>query len=287
MRCKDGSIRHVLISSNVLWDGDQFIHTRCFTRDITEHKLVEEREQRILSEVQAARSEAEMANRAKADFLAIMSHELRTPLNAIIGFAQLLDTEIAGPLNQAQKGQLERIDIGARHLLQLIEGILTFSRIEAGREEIHVEVTDLAELVRETCSLLQPLISQKNLGFHCQIDGSLHAETDPGKVRQILLNLISNAVKFTEYGEVRLQVRGDGSEAVIQVSDTGIGIAPEHLKRIFEPFSQVEQAASRRKGGTGLGLSVSQELVKLLSGSLDVQSELGQGTTFSVRLPLK
>jgi len=281
--------------------------------DITERKLVEEQlveqarelenqtihleelqaeteaineELQQMNEALAERTrEAEEANRAKAVFLATMSHELRTPLNAIIGYSDLLEAEIAGPLTSGQQAQLKRIDMGARHLLQIIEEILTFSRIEAGREGVQIETLDLAELVRETAALLEPLAAAKGLHLSYHAPARLEAESDPGKVRQILLNLLSNAVKFTDEGEVRMEAWREEDEIVLRVSDTGLGIAPEHLHRIFEPFSQIEQAPSRRAGGTGLGLSVTQQLARLLGGDISVESTPGAGSRFVVRLP--
>jgi signal transduction histidine kinase len=240
---------------------------------------------RQLAEAKAARIEAEEANQTKSAFLANMSHELRTPLNAIIGYSDLLNAEIAGPLNKGQLQQLERIEVGARHLLRIIEEILAFSRIEAGREEVRLETTDFADLARETCKLIEPLAAQKEIAVHCHAPERLDAMTDPGKVRQILLNLLSNAVKFTDQGEIRMEVFDEGSDILVRVSDTGIGISPEYQNQIFQPFSQVEQAPSRRAGGTGLGLTVTAQLAQLLGGEVSVESTSGQGSTFTVRLP--
>ncbi len=278
---KDGSTWWGLFAARRLTDKE-FVE---FVLDVTDRKEAEVRERETREAAEAAQAEAEEANRTKATFLATMSHELRTPLNAIIGYSDLLDAEIAGPLNAAQKEQLGRIDIGARHLLQIIEEILTFSRIEAGREEVQMQPVDLADLARESCRLLEPLAATKSLDLTCHTPGSLLIETDPGKVRQILLNLLSNAVKFTEIGHVLLEVRSEGDEAVLRTIDTGIGIPLEQQERIFEPFSQIGQALSRQKGGTGLGLSVTQQLARLLGGEIEVESTPGEGSAFTVRLP--
>jgi signal transduction histidine kinase/PAS domain-containing protein len=250
--------------------------------------LAQELARRAASAVDNARlyEEAQEANRAKAGFLATMSHELRTPLNAILGYADLLDLEVAGPLADAQRKQLGRIQAGGRHLLQLIEEILTFSRIEAGREEVHWAPADVGEIAREAAALVEPLAAAKRLGFSVRVgDGAGEAETDPGKVRQILLNLLSNAVKFTDAGEVALEAEADGGGWTVRVRDTGIGIEREHAERIFDPFSQVEQSPSRRVEGTGLGLTVSRQLARLLGGDVEMESVPGVGSTFTVRLP--
>ncbi|HTE47865.1 MAG TPA: ATP-binding protein [Gemmatimonadaceae bacterium] len=282
----DGSRVTVIVNIQPLRrpGGDIMGAMNCFY-DITERKEGERERERFLAEVETARAQAEEANEAKSAFLANMSHELRTPLNAIIGYSGLLEAEIEGPLTDGQKKQLNRIEIGARHLLQIIEQILTFSRIEAGHEEAHFEAADLAALTRETAALVEPLAIAKNLAFICDAPERWDAETDAGKFRQVLLNLLSNAVKFTEQGEVRLELRVDGEQSVIRVSDSGIGIPPEYHDRIFEPFAQVTQPQNHRPGGTGLGLSVTARLVGLLGGTVGVESTPGRGSTFTLQLP--
>lgn len=237
-------------------------------------------------EAEEARAEAENANRTKSVFLANMSHELRTPLNAILGYADLLNAGIPGPLNDGQTVQLKRIDLAARHLLQIIEELLSFSRIEAGREEVRLEDADLAELAREACEMIEPLAARKEVDFECRTPGTLPVATDPAKVRQILLNLLSNAIKFTDSGRVWLELTWSDGTVTIEVGDTGIGISAEEQERIFEPFSQVRQGHSHQGGGTGLGLSVTTQLVALLGGTIDVESEVEKGSLFRVRLPL-
>ena len=233
-------------------------------------------------------SAALVASQAKSDFMATMSHELRTPMNAIIGYADLLDAEVSGPLNDRQREQLTRITASSRHLLQLIDEILTFSRIEAGREAVRLERFDVDDLVRQTASLVEPLAHGKGLGFPVRVPGQpVWMDSDPGKVRQILLNLLGNAVKFTDAGDVGVTVAVEGDEVLIEVHDTGIGIPGEQLEKVFDPFWQVEQAPSRRVGGTGLGLSVTRHLARLLGGDVTVASIPGEGSTFRVRLPLR
>ncbi len=228
------------------------------------------------------------ANQAKSDFLAVVSHELRTPLNAIMGYAEILLAGIAGTVSDKQQDHVRRINASARHLLQIIEEILAFARMEAGREQLHLGRIALGRLVRDVVAIAEPLARDKNLDFRVDIrDGDALLEIDDGKLRQILLNLVSNAVKFTRRGSVRLAARIEGDDAVFTIADTGIGIAREHQRSIFEAFWQVESASTRQAGGTGLGLSVSRGLTQLLGGSLDVESEIDRGSTFTVRVPMK
>lgn len=230
--------------------------------------------------------EAQEANRAKADFLAIMSHELRTPLNAIMGYADLLEGEVSGPTTAQQRRQLSRIRASARHLLQLIEEILSFARIDQGEDEIELEPIGAHELARAAAAVIEPMAVAKGLAFDVVRRGDdFTLETDAGKARQVLVNLLSNGVKFTDEGRVELSVGRDGDEAIFTIRDTGIGILPEMLDRIFDPFWQAERPNTRRVGGTGLGLSVSRRFARLLGGDVTVDSTPGRGTTFIVRLP--
>jgi PAS domain S-box-containing protein len=234
----------------------------------------------------AARAAAEQASRAKSDFLATMSHELRTPLNAIIGYQNLLADGVTGPVSDSQRRQLDRIGASAHHLLMLIDEVLTLSRVEAGKETPHIERVDVSRVLDEAGSIIEPLAKQKGLEFRVIEPGSrIVVESDPGKLRQAVLNLLSNAVKFTGRGSVTLRAVEDRDAVVFEVSDTGIGIAAEHLKRIFEPFWQVEASTTRTAPGTGLGLAVTRRLVNLLGGEVSVQSAVGEGSTFTIRLP--
>jgi PAS domain S-box-containing protein len=231
--------------------------------------------------------EALEANRIKSGFLATMSHELRTPLNAMIGYAELLKMGVPEPIGDASRAQVERIRLAAHHLLQLIEEILTFSRIEAGRERVEVEPVALKVLADEVCAIIEPLAVGRGLGFRVEVpDGDLVLWTDPRKVRQILLNLLGNAVKFTAEGEVRFHAAARGDRVLLEVRDTGIGIPPEEQEKIFEPFWQAETEMHSRVGGTGLGLPVTLRLVELLGGEMRVTSAPGEGSVFSVDLPL-
>jgi signal transduction histidine kinase len=235
---------------------------------------------------ETARVDAERANRAKSDFLAVMSHELRTPLNAIIGYEALLSDGITGPVDDAQRTQLARIRASAAHLLALIDEVLSFSRVEAGMEVVRREPVSVDRVVTEAAEMVAPAAGAKHLSLEVRLpDEPLILETDPAKLRQILANLLSNAVKFTERGVVTLSASGDDGVIVLEVRDTGIGIAPEHLERIFDPFWQVEQSPTRRAGGSGLGLAVTRRLARLLGGDVEVESAGGKGSVFRVRVP--
>jgi PAS domain S-box-containing protein len=233
---------------------------------------------------------AAAANRTKSEFLASISHELRTPLNAILGYTQLLSDGITGPVNESQQHQLNRVRASATHLLGLIDEVLSFSRLEAGRETVALAETEVSGALEDAMTLVRPLAAARNLSLELvpppEPNGEpLRIVTDVLRLRQILVNLLNNAVKFTDHGSVILATRVEGNEVVFSVRDTGIGIPAEHLERVFEPFWQVEQAASRRVGGTGLGLSVTRRLAHLLGGDVKVRSTVGVGTTFEVRLP--
>ena len=239
-------------------------------------------------EADEARGEAESANGAKSDFLAVMSHELRTPLSAIMGYQELLADGITGPINEQQAQQLGRIKASARHLLSLIDEILTFTRIDAGREQVSIERASLATLLEPAAEVVEPLARAR--GLHIEVNlprDRVDVETDPVKVRQMIVNLLSNAVKFTDRGRIILSGEQRGNQLVITVQDTGIGISEEHFERVFEPFWQVEQTVTRRAGGTGLGLTVMRRLALLLGGDVSLTSIPGKGTTFTICLPIQ
>lgn len=230
--------------------------------------------------------DAAESDRAKTDFLAVVSHELRTPLNAITGYAELLTGGVSGPLNEKQMGQIERIGVSARHLAHLIDEILTYARMEGGRDTLEAALTDVGATVRDAVSVLQPAADAK--GLDLAVDGAAHGPdllTDPGKLRQIVMNLVSNAVKYTDEGHVRVTVRKLEGGVELTVEDTGVGIPPEEQERIFEPFRQVQSPNTRTVGGTGLGLSVSRRLVQVLGGRVTLESVPAEGSTFTVWLP--
>ena len=225
------------------------------------------------------------ASDAKSAFLASMSHELRTPLNAIIGYQALLQEGLSGPVTEAQEGQLSRIRASADHLLALIDEVLTFSRIEVGKELVQTEQVRLKPIVTEAINMIAPVATARGLRVRDESE-DVALYTDSFKVRQILLNLLSNAVKFSDEGDIVVRSKLDHDAVQLSVTDSGIGIAEQNLERVFDPFWQVEQRSTRRAGGTGLGLSVSRSLARLLGGDLTVESVLGEGSTFTAIIPL-
>ena len=230
--------------------------------------------------------EALAANQAKADFLATMSHELRTPLNAVLGYAELLLLGIPAEVAPAAQEHVHRIGRATRHLISIIEEILVFSRMEAGRETLELGPVELGELAREVAAIAEPLAANKRIRFRTGEPPAGEVATDGRKLRQILINLLGNAVKFTDRGEVSFSVERGPGEVRFRVEDTGVGIAPEYLERIWEPFRQVQNPMTRTAGGTGLGLSVSRHLARLLGAELTVRSAPGEGSAFTLRLPV-
>ena len=234
------------------------------------------------------RREVRSARRAKSDFLSVMSHELRTPLTAVVGYADLLEAGISGPVSERQKVQLARIKDSAWELLELIDGILGYARFEGEQPELQLRSVEPESLVREAVSLVEPAAGEKGLEVAVACDGPLPSfPTDPDKARRILFHLLSNAVKFTHEGSVRLRISADRQHVTFSVSDTGVGIAPANREAIFEPFWQGESPETRTAGGAGMGLALALKLAELLSGEIDVESEVGKGSTFVLRLPLE
>jgi signal transduction histidine kinase len=264
--------------------------------DDQDRVLIEELAQRVAMAVdnarlhdaeRRARAEAEAANQAKSDFLAIMSHELRTPLTAVVGYTELLSDEVVGPVNETQRDHLARVRASSEHLLMLIEDILSYARIEAGRERVHIEEFGLAALLEQAAVIIRPLAEKKAIEFTLAgHDSRTVMRSDPQKVRQIIINLLANAVKFTATGGVRLSARVYDDRVAFEVADTGPGIAREHLDRVFDAFWQVDQRMTRKAGGTGLGLSVARQLARLLGGDVSVRSTIGEGSLFIVDLPV-
>jgi PAS domain S-box-containing protein len=233
-----------------------------------------------------ARDEAERASRVKSEFLAMMSHELRTPLNAMIGYSDLLLGGVPDPIPRGARSKVERIAVSARHLLQLIDEILTYSQLEAGEERVNVGVVPCNVVLDELRALMEPLAHIRELRLDiATAPAELVLESDARKVRQILLNLLGNAVKFTPEGAVSMRVEARAADVIFVVEDTGIGIAPEHHELVFSSFWQVDGGATRAHQGTGLGLAVARRLARLLGGDVTLESELGRGSTFRVRLP--
>jgi signal transduction histidine kinase len=268
--------------------------------DVTEQVNARHEIERLLGEseraradAEAARVEAEAANRSKSEFLAVMSHELRTPLNAIGGYAELIEMGIRGPVSDAQRADLARIQKSQRHLLGLINGVLNYAKVDAGA--VHYEVSDvpLDEVLASCEALIAPQASARRIALTFEgCDTGLCARADREKVQQVVLNLLSNAVKFTDAGgQIRLscsaasRIAGDGPRIAIQVTDTGQGIGPDQLERVFQPFVQVDSKLTRTSEGTGLGLAISRDLARGMGGDLTVESTLGVGSTFTLTLP--
>jgi signal transduction histidine kinase len=256
--------------------------------DTARLELAERR--RVEDELREAREIAEAADQAKSAFLASMSHELRTPLNAILGYSEMLreEAEDAG-LNRLLP-DLHRIHGAGAHLLSLINDILDLSRIEAGKMDLYVETVDISSLVREVAAVARPLVDQNRNVFEVQCpEGLGEMRVDLTKLRQVLLNLVSNAAKFTERGTITLtagrQTRDGREWGTFRARDTGIGMTPDQLRRIFEPFTQADASTTRTYGGTGLGLAISRRLCQLMGGDIEVESAPGRGSTFTVTLP--
>ena len=244
--------------------------------------------ERLRSEAEAARAEAERANNSKTDFLAVMSHELRTPLTAIMGYEELLSDGITGPVTELQRQQLGRINASARHLLGLIDEILTFARVDIGRERVRWESMSVNHTLGDAAALVEPMAAAKDIKFIVELlEEDQAIQTDATKLRQMLVNLLSNGIKFTEKGEVRVSCSVASGVLQVRIADTGVGIAAENIEDVFEPFWQAEQTATRRTGGTGLGLSVTRKLARLLGGDVTVASRVGKGSTFLLTLPMK
>ena len=259
-----------------------------FTRDVTERVLGGRALATALESAQVARAAAEAANASKTAFLATMSHELRTPLNAIRGYTDLLALEMYGPVTDAQRATLGRISASERHLLGLITELLDYARIESGRAQFEYTNVPLDAALREAAALVEPQLRGKGVGFEdaTAAAAGLSARADPRKLRQILLNLLSNAVKFTPPGgRVTLYggCRGEGT-AVVEVRDSGAGVPPDQLERIFEPFVQLGRTPGAT--GAGLGLAISRELARAMGGDLTAESPPGAGATFRMTIPL-
>ncbi len=266
------------VSLGRLPDGRRLMLTAAL--DVTSYRELVESER-------SARKEAEEANAAKSKFLATMSHELRTPLNAIAGYAQLLSLGVRGPITEAQKEDIERIDRSQRHLLSLINDILNFAKIEAGHVNVTTTPMGLADVVESLKEFVEPQLRAKDL--HFTVAGDIpesEACGDPDKVRQILINLLSNAIKFTpEGGHIALECKEDDKLIYITVRDDGAGIPPDKLDAIFEPFVQVTRDYASPQQGTGLGLSISRDLARRMGGDLTVESKFGEGSRFTLALP--
>ncbi len=267
-------------------------------RDISERKQTEEElknyrdhlEELVkvrTSELESAKLRAESADRMKSAFLATMSHEFRTPLNAVIGFTGIILQGMSGPLTDEQEEQLGMVDASARHLLSLINDVLDISKIEAGHIEMASEQFDIAELIGKAVKTVAPLADKQGLQLVSNVPFDINIITgDPRRIEQVILNLLNNAIKFTQKGEVCLECKSGETGLIISISDTGIGIMPEDMHNLFTPFQQIDSSISRRYEGTGLGLSICKKLVELMGGRISVESIWGKGSNFSFTLPV-
>ena len=238
-------------------------------------------------EATAAHEKAEAASRAKSEFLAVMSHELRTPLNAIGGYAELMELGVHGPVTPEQRTDLERLQRSQRHLLGLINGVLNYSRVEAGAVQYAVQEVPLAAALAVCEEMTAPQFSARQIAFEsAECDPALRVRADPDKLQQIVLNLLTNALKFTEPGgRVTLGCVAGTDMVALTVTDTGHGIAPDQLSRVFEPFVQVDARLTRPHQGVGLGLAISRDLARGMGGELTAASILGDGSTFTLTVP--
>jgi signal transduction histidine kinase len=250
--------------------------------------LTNEELRAVISEAKKAWAAADAANRTKAEFLAVMSHELRTPLNSIGGYVEMLEMELRGPLNDAQKSDISRIKRSQLHLLGIINDILNFTRLEATEVKFDIIDVPVRAVISDLDAVVSSLAHAKSLEYECDsLAGNVYARTDPDKLRQILINLLSNAVKFTpDGGRIRVSWTVSQRSVSIHVEDTGPGIPRDKHDAVFEPFVQLERGLTRTTEGTGLGLAISRGLARGMGGDIVLESEVGAGSVFTVMIPL-
>jgi len=259
-------------------------------RTIYKIKMADDKIRQQKDELQLVNDKLQSADKLKSIFLASMSHELRTPLNSIIGFTGLMLMEVAGTINEKQKEQLNRVKRNSQHLLELINDVLDISKIEADKVELSISAFDLIRLVNEIVQNIAPEIQAKGLSLKVnQPEKAITVENDPMRIRQILMNFMSNALKFTKQGSisVELGLNDDSTQAVITIKDTGIGIKAEHMRNLFEPFQQISGDFTNSYKGTGLGLYLCKKLSTLIQADIQVSSELDSGSQFTLILPKK
>ncbi|MEW5927282.1 MAG: ATP-binding protein [Gemmatimonadota bacterium] len=301
LRRRDGEFRSVAVRAVPVLESDRTVREWVGVgTDVTERIRAEAERDRALAEAERARVDAEEASRAKSGFLANMSHEIRTPINAIVGYTDLIEMGIGGPVTERQQAQLERIRLSSQHLLGLINEILDFAKVESGQMTTRFEPVPVAEVVQAALALVQPQAAKGGLEVDNRVDGdcAFGFRGDLDRVRQILVNLLSNAVKFTETGGRVIvecgvsdvprggaRLAGEGPWTYVRVQDTGSGVPAEQAESIFEPFVQGETGHTRTKGGTGLGLAISRQLARLMEGDITLESVPGQGSAFTLWLP--
>ena len=284
---KQGELRWILWTTANRYSPDgQLEAVIAFGIDVTERKRADDTA-RELFEAQLARTRAEAANKAKTDFLAVMSHELRTPLNSIAGYTELLEMGLRGPLTSEQREDLLKIRRSQRHLLGLINDLMNFAKLETGHVELELSNVPVNEVLAVLDALTEPQVAAKNIQYHHgRHDPALTVWADREKTHQILINLVSNAVKFTRAGgKITIECGTSGEHVHFYVSDTGEGIPEEMLSTIFDPFVQVKTGFTREHDGVGLGLAISRDLARMMHGDLTVVSTVGKGSRFTLMLP--
>jgi len=248
--------------------------------DITDRKKSEDA-------LKKAKEMAESADRLKSAFLATMSHELRTPLNSIIGFTGILLKELAGPLNEEQSKQLNMIKGSGQHLLELINDVLDISKVEAGELVVSLKPFNFSKSINKVISIVQPLANKKELKLRSNISPDINnIISDERRVEQVFLNILNNAIKFTERGFVEVNCETQNDQIITRITDTGIGIKKEDMEKLFKPFSQIDMGITRTRYGTGLGLSICKKLLEKLNGTISVESQFSVGSIFTVTLPI-
>ena len=282
IRAASGAYRHMSVRAVPILEPDGTLREWVGTHtDITERKEAE-------AAIEAARAAAEAANAAKSQFLANMSHELRTPLSAVIGYSEMVQEELEDLGEAALIADMKKIEANARHLLGLINDVLDISKIEADRVEIYAEDFDVVTVVREVAATVEGLIAKKGNALTLTLGDELGtAHSDVTKLRQCLINLLSNAAKFTEDGRIELAVDRLGADLRFRIADTGIGMTPDQVGKLFERFTQADASTTRRFGGTGLGLAITRAFAEMLGGAIVVESRDGEGTTFTLTLPAR
>jgi signal transduction histidine kinase len=279
MTRKNGSLYWVRLRLRSFDRNTPFNGVVGIVEDITEERQAAENLRKAMEAAQAA-------DHIKSAFLATMSHELRTPLNSIIGFTGIMLQGLTGPLNHEQQKQMTMVQNSSRHLLSLINDVLDISKIEAGQLVLSCTSFDLRSSVDKIAGLVTPLADKKNIELQLELpDTPVTITTDQRRLEQVILNLLNNAIKFTEIGHIGVTLRSEEENLLLSFTDTGIGIQQQDLANLFQPFHQIDSGLTRKREGTGLGLSICKKILDLMGGSIEVQSRWGLGSTFVVRIP--